>query len=115
MSHRIDILPTAGRLKVTFGGVVVADTQHALTLLEEGHGPVQYIPRADAVMEHFIRTPHHTTCPHKGEASYYSLRADGTEAENAVWTYETPFEPVSSIAGHLAFYPDRVSIEIEPA
>jgi uncharacterized protein (DUF427 family) len=36
---------------------------------------------------------------------------DGKTAENAVWGYETPFDQVAEIAGHVAFYPDKVEIE----
>jgi uncharacterized protein (DUF427 family) len=53
-------------------------------------------------------TQHHTQCPYKGEASYFTLKADGKTAENAAWSYETPFAAVAEIEGHLAFYPNRV-------
>ena len=67
-----------------------------------------YLPRADADMTLLERSSHTTTCPHKGRASYYSLRVGDRTATNAVWTYETPYPVVAAIAGHLAFYPDRV-------
>ncbi len=54
------------------------------------------------------RTGHATYCPYKGDCSYYSL--DG--APNSVWTYEHPYDAVRQIEGHLAFYPDKVAIEI---
>lgn len=53
-----------------------------------------------------------TYCPYKGDANYYSIRALGEVGENCVWTYETPFDAVGEIAGYLAFYPDRVAIEL---
>jgi uncharacterized protein (DUF427 family) len=56
------------------------------------------------------RTPSHTTCPYKGEASYYSLVADGGVEKDAVWTYETPLPGVVEIKEHLAFYPNKVEI-----
>jgi uncharacterized protein (DUF427 family) len=58
-------------------------------------------------MERLVRTDHQTYCPFKGEASYYSLR-DGPE--NAVWTYEQPYDEMLAIREHLAFYPDKVEI-----
>jgi len=58
-----------------------------------------------------VPTPRHTHCPFKGDASYFTLRAEGREAQNAVWTYETPLPGVAGIAGHLAFYTDQVEIE----
>jgi uncharacterized protein (DUF427 family) len=76
---------------------------------------VQYVPRADADMSLLTRTAHHTHCPYKGDASYYSINADGRSAENAVWTYEQPFPGVAEIAGYLAFYPNKVEISEEKA
>ena len=103
--HRIDIAPFKGRVQVRWRGQVIADTAHALQLDETRHDPVFYIPRADAKMELFARTTHRTHCPHKGDASYYSLVAsDGTRAENVVWTYETPIAKSAPIKEHLAFY-----------
>lgn len=58
------------------------------------------------------RSRHTTYCPYKGYANYFNIPALGDAGLNAVWTYEAPFEAVDDIAGCLAFYPDRVSIEI---
>ena len=107
----ITITPTAGRVVVKAGGKVIADSRRALTLLEGSYPPVQYIPREDAQMGALVRSAQQTHCPYKGDASYYGIGHDG----NVVWSYEQPFPAVAAIAGHLAFYPNKVdSIEIEP-
>ena len=111
--HPITIQPHAGRVSVSAGGRVVADTRHALTVQEASYPPVQYIPRADVDMSLLERSGHVTYCPYKGECAYYSIPAGGDKAVNAVWTYESPYPSVAAIAGHLAFYPDRVgSLEV---
>lgn len=111
-AHHITITPAPGRVKVMLGGKVVADSARALTLKEGSMGGVLYIPREDADMTLMTRTAHSSHCPFKGDASYYTIDAGGRTAENAVWTYETPKPEVAGIAGHLAFYPNRVdSIE----
>jgi uncharacterized protein (DUF427 family) len=111
--HPITISPTGRRVRVTLNGKVVADTTRALTLQEASYPPMHYIPREDADMTLLARTAHTTHCPYKGDASYFSIVADGKTAENAIWTYEMPYPAVKEIAGHLAFYPDRVdAIEI---
>jgi uncharacterized protein (DUF427 family) len=112
--HPITISPAPGRVVVRFGGQVVADTRHALSLAEASYPAVLYIPREDADMAALRRTEHTTWCPYKGEASYYSLPGNSEAAINAIWTYETPSASVAPIAGHLAFYPDRVTIERTP-
>ena len=58
------------------------------------------------------RTDHATYCPFKGDAGYYSIVMDGERADNAVWTYEAPYDAVAEIAGHVAFYPDQVEISV---
>jgi uncharacterized protein (DUF427 family) len=103
------------RVTVTFNGQVVADTRRAVMLGATGSAPVPYIPREDVDMTLLLRTRHATHCPYKGDAAYYSIRAGGRLAENAVWTYEAPYPEAAPIAGHLAFYPDRVdAIEERP-
>jgi uncharacterized protein (DUF427 family) len=111
LDHPISIAPNSRRVQVSAGGVVIADTQRALTLKEANYPAVQYIPRADVNMALLERSQRSTHCPYKGDASYFSINADGRMLENAVWTYETPFPAMAGIAGYLAFYPNKVTIE----
>jgi uncharacterized protein (DUF427 family) len=113
--HPITITPSRDRVRVTFNGEVVADTTRALVLQEASYKPVFYIPRTDAQAALLTRTAHSTHCPYKGDASYYSIRSGSRVAENAIWSYEQPYPAMREIAGHLAFYPDRVdAIEVTP-
>ncbi|MGC1304546.1 MAG: DUF427 domain-containing protein [Caulobacteraceae bacterium] len=108
--HPITIEPTPGRVVVTVGGKVVADSRNAMTLREASYPPVQYIPRADADMALLERSETSSYCPYKGEASYYGAVGGGRDV---VWTYEAAYPSVAGIKDHLAFYPDRVdAIEI---
>jgi len=109
--HPITITKNPRRVRVTAGGVVIAESARALTLKEAKYPAVQYLPREDANMALFERTDRVTHCPYKGDASYYSIKADGKMLDNAIWTYETPFPAMTEISGHLAFYPDKVTIE----
>ena len=110
--HPITIERHAGRVVVSVAGRIVADTRNALTLREASYPAVQYIPRSDVDMSLLERTEHATYCPYKGDCSYYSIPAGGDRARNAVWSYESPYPAMVAIAGHVAFYPDRIgSIE----
>jgi len=109
-NHRITTKPAGVRVQIKLKGELIADTRNAIQLEEThvGHvvAPViYYIPRKDVKMERLVRTSHETSCPFKGQASYYSLK-DG--AENAVWTYEQPYDEMLAIKELLAFYPDKV-------
>jgi uncharacterized protein (DUF427 family) len=104
MTH-IEIKPEQKRVRVTFHGEVIADTAQALALKEGSYPVVYYIPRKDVKMDRLARTTHSTHCPHKGDASYFSIQ-DGPA--NAVWSYEQPKNQVAAIKDHVAFYPDKV-------
>ncbi|WP_439377381.1 DUF427 domain-containing protein [Amycolatopsis lexingtonensis] len=111
--HPITVEPTKARVVVKAGGRVIADSRNAFTLQESTYPAVQYIPLADVDAGVLERTDHETYCPYKGEASYYSLNAGEVKGENAVWTYEKPYEPVAAIKDHVAFYANVVdSIEL---
>jgi uncharacterized protein (DUF427 family) len=109
--HPITISANPKRVRVSVGGAVIAETNHALTLKEASYPAVQYVPRSDANMALLKRTERVTHCPYKGDANYFSIAAEGKTIDNAIWTYETPYPATAEIAGHLAFYPDRVKIE----
>jgi uncharacterized protein (DUF427 family) len=113
-SHPITITPATDRVVVRLGGEVVADTRAALRLQEASYAPVHYVPLADVDREALRASDHATYCPFKGDASYFSVEAGGARAADALWTYEEPYEAVAPIAGHVAFYPDKVDISIEP-
>ena len=105
--HRIFTKPAGVRVQVASNGEFLADTDDAIRLEETGHDPVFYIPRKDARMDRLVRSSHRTHCPFKGEASYFSVK-DGPQ--DAVWTYEQPYDEMPTIKDYLAFYPDKVEI-----
>ena len=109
--HPITIAANPRRVRISAGGIVIAETSHALKLKEASYPAVNYVPREDANMALLTRTERVTHCPYKGDANYFSITADGKTLENAIWTYETPFPAMAEISGRLAFYPDKVKIE----
>ncbi|HLI98894.1 MAG TPA: DUF427 domain-containing protein [Bradyrhizobium sp.] len=109
--HPITITTNPKRVRVSAGGVVIAETTHALMLKEASYPAVNYIPRTDSNMALLTQSERVTHCPYKGDAHYFNINANGSTIENAIWTYETPFPAMAEISGHLAFYPDKVKIE----
>ncbi len=88
---------------VRAGGAVIAESQAALVLQEGDYPPVTYFPRADVAMSLLERTDLSTHCPHKGDASYYSVSGESFTQTNAVWTYESPLDAAAAVRDHLAF------------
>lgn len=110
MANHITISPVDGPVTVTAGSTVLGTSQRALELREGAGRPVIYVPREDIDMARLVATSHSTSCPWKGKANYFSIKGDFGMLANAVWSYETPRDGVEAIAGHLAFYPDRVKV-----
>ena len=78
---------------------------------ESAEESIIYFPRADISMAFFDKSETTSTCPHKGAATYYNLEAKSGTFADAAWSYETPIEGVSEIAGYLAFDPTKVAVE----
>ena len=110
--HRVELLPETRRVKVVFGGMIIAESSAALRVEETGHDPVYYLPEKDVRTDLMHRTDHHTRCPYKGEASYWTIAVgeagSSRGSENAVWAYPAPYDEVSGLEGYYAFYPNRV-------
>jgi uncharacterized protein (DUF427 family) len=111
--HRVDVLDTSRHVRITLGDEVLADTTRAKVLFETGLPSRWYIPQEDVRMELLESTDSQTSCPYKGDAGYWSLRAGQLDEADLVWAYREPFAEVAPIAGHLAFYNERVDIEID--
>jgi uncharacterized protein (DUF427 family) len=112
--HPITIARHPKHVVVTVAGKKIADTRDALALREANYPPVIYIPRKDVDFSLLEKTDHGSYCPYKGEASYFSIPLAGAPGTNAIWSYETPHAAAQAIKDHLAFYPDRVTIEETP-
>ena len=96
--HQVREERLEGQVRVVFGGETVADSRDVVKVSEDDYPPRYYFPRTDVVMDDLQRTERTTQCPFKGKANYYSLRAGGRTAENAVWTYEEPYEEHQGLA-----------------
>lgn len=99
------------RVRVTIGETVIADTHRALLMYENDMTPTYYFPRGDIDMKHFRRTDSKTYCSFKGEASYWAIESDGSDAGNAAWSYESPYKESAEIREYIAFYPGKVRIK----
>jgi uncharacterized protein (DUF427 family) len=114
--HSITLDRSLSRVVVSSGEAVIADTERAIELREASYPPVFYIPIEDVSQEHLRASDHHTYCPYKGEASYYDIVGGASnDLSNAIWYYPEPYPAVAQIAGHVAFYRDRVNIVATPS
>lgn len=107
--YRVDVRRLRNRVRVTASGPVIAETTASLLVDEQDHGLVFYIPKDDVRLELLTPTDDSSHCPYKGDAVYWRL-ADG--AEPIAWGYPEPYREVALLLNHIAFYQDRVAVEI---
>jgi uncharacterized protein (DUF427 family) len=86
-------------VKASWNGAVIAESDDIVTV--EGNA---YFPAASVKQAHVRSSDHHSTCPWKGVASYYSVVVDGKENANAAWFYPQPKDAAKQIAGRVAFW-----------
>lgn len=112
LADHIKIRKVDGLWVVRSGGAVLGESRAALEMSEGDYRPVIYFPREDIAMAFLDRTDKTTHCPHKGDASYFTIVNKSSRTENAVWSYEQPLEAMQRIKGYLAFHTsDSVKVE----
>jgi uncharacterized protein (DUF427 family) len=104
MAEHIKIRKAQGRWSVRVGGAVMVESSAALELSEGDYPEVIYFPRSDIAMALLDQTDKSTHCPHKGDATCFSVVGRSQTFENAAWSYENPKSDVSQIKDHIAFY-----------
>lgn len=112
MADHIRIRKADGVWTVRSGGAVLGESANALELSEGDYPAVIYFPRGDIAMAFMDQTEKSTHCPHKGDATYFSIVNKSGTVENAAWSYEDPIDSVAAIKDHLAFYVgEHVTVE----
>ncbi len=108
--YAIDIVPMAGVGRASVTGTLVAESSRCVLVRESDHRDQLYFPLEDVVGSVLTETDHHTVCPFKGEASYFTLAVKDLVLDNALWWYPDPMDEVAGLVGYGAFYTDRVEV-----
>ena len=112
MTDHIKIRRPGGKWSVRSGGAILGESSEVLELSEGDMDPMIYFPRKDIAMAFLDASDKTTHCPHKGDATYFSIVNKSSVTENAVWSYETPIDAVAEIKEYLAFVlGDSVKVE----
>ena len=109
--HKVIETPVDRRVTVEIDGQILAQSQHAIRVEEDGSPARYYFPRSDVRMDKLERTSTTSQCPFKGTAHYFNLSMDGGgnggRLDDAVWSYEEPFDEHQALKDRVAFYDDK--------
>lgn len=86
-------------MKAIWNHQVIAESDETIVVENNHYFPVQSVNQ-----EYLIPSATHTTCPWKGEASYYTLEVDGRSNPDAAWYYPEPKEEAKNIQNYIAFW-----------
>jgi len=111
--HRVDVLQSSRRVRVSVNGEGVAETEQPKVLFETSLPPRYYIPPEDVREEMLTPTAKETQCPYKGVASYYSVEAGGERVDDGVWYYPDPIPEAPKIRRLLCFFNEKVDLEVD--
>jgi uncharacterized protein (DUF427 family) len=110
---RVDILASSRHLRVALDGVTLAESPSPRLLFETGLPVRYYVPKTHVRMELLESSETITHCPYKGQAQTWSVRIGEKLHENLAWSYPTPLPESQKIAGLIAFYNEKVDLEVD--
>lgn len=113
--HPVTVTPTGTHVRVEIEGRLPAETDRALTLQEATCPAVQYVPLDDVDQSRLSPSDTQSHCPFPDDARYDDVTVDGDTVADVIWTYATPYDAVSEISGHVAFYPHMTTIAVGAA
>ena len=112
--HEVHVVPFRGTIAVHADATKIAESSSAVLVTESNHAPVYYFPIEDVNPDYLRDSSHITRCPFKGKARFWNVRVGNHEIDNTLWSYELPYDEVLELAGLVAFFANKVTIDVKP-
>jgi uncharacterized protein (DUF427 family) len=110
--HRVDVRSTSRHVRVALGDQVLAESWRTKLLFETSMPPRFYFPHEDVRRDLLVPSEKRTLCAYKGQATHWSVRIGDAIEEDLVWGYDSPLHDALAVRGMLAFYNERVDLEV---
>ena len=110
---RVDILASSRHVRVLVDDEIVADSVRPTLLFETNLPTRYYFPQTDVRLELLTASDAVSHCPYKGSARYWSVVTSDNVHSDLAWSYPTPLAESQKIAGLVAFYNEKVDIEVD--
>lgn len=94
-------------VEVWLEGELIARTDNAIRVVEEGHSDVIYVPKNDIAHIDLLKAGEYH-CPLKGNAELYTIKHGARDIENGAWSYEDPIPHFAELKGRVAFNASKI-------
>jgi uncharacterized protein (DUF427 family) len=110
---RVDTMPSERHVAIHVAGELVAESRTPHALFETGLPPRWYLPMQDVRQDLLEPSDSLSSCPYKGTARYWHVRAGGELHRDLAWSYPQPIPECPRITGLVAFYDEKVDVTID--
>jgi uncharacterized protein (DUF427 family) len=93
-------------MKAIWKNTILAESNETV-VVENNH----YFPRAAVNKAYLRQSETHTTCPWKGQASYYDVVVGSDVNNDAAWYYPEPSSAANEIKDRIAFWK---GVQVQP-
>jgi uncharacterized protein (DUF427 family) len=104
--HKVKEEHPREKVEVYLNDKKIAESTDVVKVFEDTHPPRVYIPREDLKIG-LEKSAEVYDCPFKGHAQYYSLDVGNRKIDDAIWSYEEPYDEHIGIKDRVAFYSDK--------
>jgi uncharacterized protein (DUF427 family) len=111
--HRVDVANSSRHVRIEVEGQTVAETRRPRLLFETSLPTRYYIPKSDVRLDLLEPTDTVTSCPYKGTARYWSVRAGDRTVKDLAWSYPTPIPECTKVEQLIAFFNEKVDVYLD--
>lgn len=111
--HRVDVRDSSRDLRISVGGVVVAESRAPRMVFETTARPRFYLTAEEVRTDLLVPSGRPAVCQYKGDGEYFNLQLPDESLTDLVWRYTRPRDDGRRIAGRYAVHHERCLTELD--